>query len=293
MSGGRVELGLGAGWYDAEHTAYGVPFPPTGRALRAPRGAVRHPDRAVGHTGRRDVQLRRAPLPPQGQPRAAQARAAAPPAAHRRGWRCQADAAPRRHLRRRVQPALLVARRHRGAVRPGARRLRGPGPRPRDPAALGRPGGVLRRRRGGGASAVPPTSAASPTSCAPTARRARPTRWWRGCRRSPPSGRSRCTSRCSTSMTWSTSRLLAEEVLPRVSRVSRASGAVAAPPSRRSRPWVRRRDRRRSGAGAGILGTLGTGRMTHPPEADRGGIGRRKGEDPHDHHEPGGGGPDR
>jgi alkanesulfonate monooxygenase len=27
MSGGRVEIGLGAGWYDAEHTAYGVPFP--------------------------------------------------------------------------------------------------------------------------------------------------------------------------------------------------------------------------------------------------------------------------
>jgi F420-dependent oxidoreductase-like protein len=30
MSGGRVELGLGAGWYDAEHTAYGVPFPSFG-----------------------------------------------------------------------------------------------------------------------------------------------------------------------------------------------------------------------------------------------------------------------
>ena len=30
MSGGRVELGLGAGWYDAEHQAYGIPFPPTG-----------------------------------------------------------------------------------------------------------------------------------------------------------------------------------------------------------------------------------------------------------------------
>lgn len=28
MSGGRVELGLGAGWYEAEHRAYGVPFPP-------------------------------------------------------------------------------------------------------------------------------------------------------------------------------------------------------------------------------------------------------------------------
>jgi F420-dependent oxidoreductase-like protein len=28
MSGGRVELGLGAGWYEEEHAAYGVPFPP-------------------------------------------------------------------------------------------------------------------------------------------------------------------------------------------------------------------------------------------------------------------------
>jgi alkanesulfonate monooxygenase SsuD/methylene tetrahydromethanopterin reductase-like flavin-dependent oxidoreductase (luciferase family) len=29
MSGGRVELGLGAGWYEAEHEAYGIPFPDT------------------------------------------------------------------------------------------------------------------------------------------------------------------------------------------------------------------------------------------------------------------------
>lgn len=28
MSRGRVELGLGAGWFEAEHTAYGIPFPP-------------------------------------------------------------------------------------------------------------------------------------------------------------------------------------------------------------------------------------------------------------------------
>jgi F420-dependent oxidoreductase-like protein len=27
MSGGRVELGLGTGWYEEEHTAYGIPFP--------------------------------------------------------------------------------------------------------------------------------------------------------------------------------------------------------------------------------------------------------------------------
>ncbi len=30
MSGGRVELGLGAGWYEAEHRAYAIPFPPLG-----------------------------------------------------------------------------------------------------------------------------------------------------------------------------------------------------------------------------------------------------------------------
>ena len=30
MSGGRVELGIGTGWYDAEHSAYGIPFPPVG-----------------------------------------------------------------------------------------------------------------------------------------------------------------------------------------------------------------------------------------------------------------------
>ena len=30
MSGGRVELGLGAGWYEAEHSAYGIPFPALG-----------------------------------------------------------------------------------------------------------------------------------------------------------------------------------------------------------------------------------------------------------------------
>src|SRR6202789_4588976 len=29
MSAGRVEFGLGTGWYQAEHRAYGIPFPPT------------------------------------------------------------------------------------------------------------------------------------------------------------------------------------------------------------------------------------------------------------------------
>lgn len=31
MSGGRVEVGIGAGWFEAEHEAYGLPFPPVGK----------------------------------------------------------------------------------------------------------------------------------------------------------------------------------------------------------------------------------------------------------------------
>jgi alkanesulfonate monooxygenase SsuD/methylene tetrahydromethanopterin reductase-like flavin-dependent oxidoreductase (luciferase family) len=30
MSAGRLEIGLGAGWYEAEHVAFGLPFPPLG-----------------------------------------------------------------------------------------------------------------------------------------------------------------------------------------------------------------------------------------------------------------------
>ncbi|MFI5958023.1 LLM class F420-dependent oxidoreductase [Cryptosporangium sp. NPDC051539] len=30
MSGGRVDFGLGAGWFEAEHKAYAIPFPPVG-----------------------------------------------------------------------------------------------------------------------------------------------------------------------------------------------------------------------------------------------------------------------
>jgi F420-dependent oxidoreductase-like protein len=33
VSGGRVELGLGAGWYEAEHRAFGFPFPPVGERM--------------------------------------------------------------------------------------------------------------------------------------------------------------------------------------------------------------------------------------------------------------------
>jgi alkanesulfonate monooxygenase SsuD/methylene tetrahydromethanopterin reductase-like flavin-dependent oxidoreductase (luciferase family) len=34
ISGGRVSLGMGAGWMEAEHTAFGFPFPPTTERVR-------------------------------------------------------------------------------------------------------------------------------------------------------------------------------------------------------------------------------------------------------------------
>lgn len=33
MSGGRIELGIGGGWYGAEHAAYGLPFPDLGERM--------------------------------------------------------------------------------------------------------------------------------------------------------------------------------------------------------------------------------------------------------------------
>ena len=41
MSGGRVELGLGAGWYEQEHRAYGIPFPPWASASSGWRSSSR------------------------------------------------------------------------------------------------------------------------------------------------------------------------------------------------------------------------------------------------------------
>ena len=51
MSGGRIELGLGAGWFEAEHAAYGIPFPPVARAVRPAGRAAGGDHRAVGRAG--------------------------------------------------------------------------------------------------------------------------------------------------------------------------------------------------------------------------------------------------
>ena len=182
MSGGRVELGLGTGWYDGEHTAYGIPFPAAGRAFRAPRGAAGDPHRDCG----RRRSARSSPIAGThyhvgGQPGPAEAAPATPSAAHPGRRRGQAHAPARGRLRRRVQRALSRGGRYAGPVHPGARGLRAARPRPGQPRALGGPGRLLRRRRGRSGRAGPGPSAGRSTSCAPTAPRARPTRWWPAC----------------------------------------------------------------------------------------------------------------
>ena len=52
MSAGRVDLGIGAGWFEAEHLAYAIPFPPLGERFERLERAARDPDRDVEHAGR-------------------------------------------------------------------------------------------------------------------------------------------------------------------------------------------------------------------------------------------------
>ena len=166
MSGGRAELGLGAGWYDAEHTAYGVPFPPLGERFERleEQFAILTGlwDTPVG----RDVRLRRAPLPIEGQPGACPSpcssrtrrsssavaapsgrRASPPPSPTSSTSRSRRSPTPRRSSPGCAPPART------GDATPGRCDCR----RPRSSAAA-----PTRRRW----SAAPPTSAARPTSCA-------------------------------------------------------------------------------------------------------------------------------
>ena len=123
MSGGRVELGIGAGWYQAEHAAYAIPFPDTAERFD------RLEEQLAIITGLWDVPARRAVFV-RGEvllrhrlTRAAQAGPAPAPADRHRRPGAAPDAAARRPVRRRVQRAVRHCRGDPGGVRPGARGL--------------------------------------------------------------------------------------------------------------------------------------------------------------------------
>ena len=152
MSGGRVEFGLGTGWFEAEHTAYGIPFPPLGERFDRSRSSWRSspgcgppPDGETFSFEGTHYQLTDSPaLPkPAQRPR---------PPVILGGGRRAPHAAAGRQVRRRVQRAVPVRSGLGGRVRARPRGLRGRRPLSRVHDLLGRPDGVLREGR----SRVPP-----------------------------------------------------------------------------------------------------------------------------------------
>ncbi len=149
MSGGRAELGLGAGWFEAEHTAYGVPFPSTkerferlGEQLEIITGLWTTP---VGATFSFDGTS----LPTERQPGTPEARAVATPAGDRRRTRSEADTGPGCPVRERVQRSVRSARRRVQAIRARSRGVRTSRQEPERAHLLGRDDHLLWDRRRG------------------------------------------------------------------------------------------------------------------------------------------------
>ena len=88
ISGGRVEPGLGAGWWDREHEAYGFDLPELGPRMDAFEEQL---EVITKQWGGRRLQLRRRALQDRRPRRAAEAGAAAATAVHHRrlGWAAQ------------------------------------------------------------------------------------------------------------------------------------------------------------------------------------------------------------
>ena len=84
MSGGRVDLGIGAGWYEREHTLVRHPVPAGRRTLRPAGRATRRGHRPLADAARRAVQPPGRALPAGRRARPAQAGPGARSADHRR-----------------------------------------------------------------------------------------------------------------------------------------------------------------------------------------------------------------
>ena len=151
ISGGRFELGIGAGWKEDEWLAYGYGFPPTNERLAQFGDHLEVISRMLA-PGRATLRRRVRPRPRRDQ-RAEGHPAAAHPDHRRRQWP-ERDDAPRRPVRRRAQPRLPADRRDPRSDRDGAAAVRGDRPGPGDAPAVA----VHRRSRGprGGVAARRP-----------------------------------------------------------------------------------------------------------------------------------------
>lgn len=207
VSGGRVELGLGAGWFEAEHTAYGIPFPTLGERfdrLEEQLAVITGlwstpPGKTFSHKGAHypitDSPALAKPTQADGVPIIIGGGGArrTPALAIRYAAEFNAPFTP-------AEKAGWLFERVRGAARDAGR----------DPASLtysaaqvvclGKDDATLRR-----CAAAPTRSAATSTSCAPTAWPAPPTRSSTGWGPSPRPVPSGSTCRCSTSLTSTTS----------------------------------------------------------------------------------------
>ena len=143
MSDGRVELGLGAGWYEDEHTAYGIPFPSLGERFErleeqlaiitglwsTPPGDRFSFDGSHYHLA--DSPALPKPIQQPGPPIIVG------------GGGPEADAAAGRPVRGRIQRGFPLAEGHGPSVRRGPRCVLGSRPRPGHPDHVGRAGRLL------------------------------------------------------------------------------------------------------------------------------------------------------
>ena len=170
-SHGRLELSLGAAWFDKEHTELGIPFPSTSERFDLLEDALEIVQRlftgdVVSYDGRVGVVARRAAPSGSG--------AAAPPADLDRRQRSAAHAPARREVRRRVAHVghtELVAGHERASTssppRPDAIPRRSCG-RTRSRSTISTPPASTRR-----SGATPATATSSAAGPMPAARRSR------------------------------------------------------------------------------------------------------------------------